>query len=60
MQAIDVHELARQLHEARGHRAIVEAAQKATELERLGKDDEAQQWRRIEKSLIQMRGPHVS
>lgn len=60
MQAIDVHELARQLHDARGHRAIAEAAQKAADLEQLGKEDEARQWRRIEKALIQMRGPHVS
>ena len=60
MKAVDVTELARQLHEARGHRAIAEAAQKAAELERLGKEGEAQQWRRIEKALVQMRGPHVS
>jgi hypothetical protein len=60
MKAIDVHERARQLHEARGDQAVVEAAQKAVELERLGKDDEAELWRRIEKALILIRGPHAS
>jgi hypothetical protein len=60
MRAIDVQERARQLREARGDKAIAEAAQKAAELERSGKDDIAAQWRKIEKALVQMRGPHAS
>lgn len=60
MRAIDVQERARQLREARGDKAIAEAAQKAAELERSGKDDIAAQWRKIEKALVRMRGPHAS
>lgn len=60
MRAVDVQERARQLREARGDKAIAEAAQKAAELERSGKDDDAAQWRKIEKALVQMRGPHAS
>lgn len=60
MRAVDVQERARQLREARGDKAIAEAAQKAAELERNGKDDDAAQWRKIEKALVQMRGPHAS
>lgn len=60
MRAIDVQERARQLRDAHGDKAIAEAAQKAAELERSGKEDDAAEWRKIEKALVQMRGPHMS
>ncbi|CFX12371.1 conserved protein of unknown function [Candidatus Filomicrobium marinum] len=60
MRAMDVQERARQMREALGDKAIAEAAQKAAELERGGKEDDAAEWRQIEKALLQMRGPHAS
>jgi len=60
MRTIDVVERARQLRDAHGDKAIAEAAQKATELERSGKLDDASEWRKIEKALVEMRGPHMS
>lgn len=60
MQEIDIHDYARQLLDAHGDRAIVEAAQKASALEQQGQSDKAQTWRQIEAALKSMRGPHVS
>ena len=60
MQITDVHDYARQLIEAHGSRAIVEAAQKARAFEEQGDKEQAQTWRRIEAALMQMRGPHAS
>lgn len=60
MRAIEVHDLARRLRDARGDKAIAQAAQKAVELERSGKLDDASQWRKIEKALLGMRGPRAS
>ena len=60
MQITDVHDYARQLIEARGSQAIVEAAQKARAFEEQGDKEKAQTWRRIEAALMQMRGPHAS
>ena len=60
MQEMDVHDYARQLFEAHGLRAVAEAAQKASRLEQDGKAEEAATWRRIEKALMSMRGPHAS
>jgi hypothetical protein len=50
-------EYARQLYEAHGARAIAEAAQKAAALEKEGRREEAQIWRRVEEALKEMRGP---
>jgi len=60
MQEIDIHDYARQLFDARGDKAVVEAAQKACSLEEHGQREEAETWRHIEAALKQMRGPHES
>lgn len=51
---------ARQLFEARGAKAIAEAAQKAAALEHKGEKEQATTWRRIEAVLKEMTGPHQS
>ena len=60
MGEIDIHDYARQLLEAHGEMAVVEAAQKARSFEETGETEEAETWRHIEAALKQMRGPHVS
>ncbi|HYZ61113.1 MAG TPA: hypothetical protein VE650_01565 [Acetobacteraceae bacterium] len=58
MKEQDVHDYARQLLEAYGAQATVEAAQKARALEQEGKTEQAETWRRVEAALKLMRGPH--
>jgi len=60
MQEIDIHDYARQLFDARGDKAVAEAAQKARSLEEQGQREEAETWRHIEAALKLMRGPHES
>ena len=60
MQAIEIQEHARKLRDAHGDKAVLEAAQKARELEETGDMEQAETWRRIEAALMQMRGPHLS
>ncbi len=60
MKAVDVEEYARKLREAHGNKAVAEAAQKAAELEKAGRDEDAADWRQIEKALLMMRGPGES
>ena len=60
MQAMEIQEHARKLHDAHGDKAPAEAAQKAKAFEQQGNVQEAQTWRRIEAALHQMQGPHVS
>lgn len=60
MQEIDIQDYARQLLDAHGEKAVVEAAQKARTLEEQGQSDEAETWRHIEAALKLMRGPHES
>lgn len=60
LAATKIHELARQLREAHGDKAIAEAAQNASRMEAQGSDDEAKTWRRIEAALRQMQGPRES
>jgi len=60
MQAIKIQEHARKLEDAHGEKAILEAAQKARELEETGDREQAETWRRIEDALMQMRGPRSS
>lgn len=60
MQEIDVQDYARQLLDARGAEAVVEAAQKACAFEKEGKKEDAEIWRHIEAALKLMRGPHAS
>lgn len=60
MQEIDIQDYARQLLEAHGAQAVVEAAQKASAFEMEGKKEDAEIWRHIEAALKLMRGPHES
>ena len=60
MGELEINDYARQLIEAHGSRAAVEAAQKAYRYEEKGQAEEVETWRRIETALKLMRGPHVS
>jgi len=60
MQQMDAHAYARQLWDLHGPKAIADAAQKASGLEKKGKKEEAHYWRRIETILLQMRDPKQS
>jgi len=60
MQAMEIQEHARKLHDAHGNRAVAEAAQKAQAYEKQGDEDLARDWRRIEAALRQLQGPHFS
>jgi hypothetical protein len=60
MRETEIYDYARQLLEAHGAQAIVEAARKACTCEESGQQEEAETWRHIEAALKQMRGPHVS
>jgi diphthamide biosynthesis methyltransferase len=56
MHATQIQDYARRLLEARGDKAMAEAAQKAVAFEQAGDREQAQTWRRIEAALMQMRG----
>ena len=56
----ELHDYARQLWDLHGPKAIAEAAQKASDFERKGNNEQAQNWRRIEAMLLHMRGPRQS
>jgi len=60
MGEIEIHDYARQLLDAHGEMAVVEAAQKARTFEAKGQTAEAETWRAIEAALKVRRGPHVS
>ena len=60
MREVEIHDYARQLLEAHGAQAVVEAAQKAVNFEQQGENEQARTWRQIEAALKLMRGPHQS
>lgn len=60
MKAMEAGEHARKLLAAHGTRAVAESAQKSLEMEQLGRDEEAKNWRQVEKALLMMRGPNQS
>ena len=60
MEEIEIYDYARQLLEAHGEMAVVEAAQKARSFEEKGQTEDAETWRSIEAALKMMRGPHLS
>jgi hypothetical protein len=60
MQAVEIQDHARKMMAAHGAKALAEAAQKAKAFEDAGQKDQAQDWRRIEEALRQMRGPRAS
>ena len=60
MQGVDVQDYARQLFEAHGDKAVVEAAQKARALEEQGRNEEAKTWRLIEAGTDKLTGFHAA
>ena len=60
MNAVEVQSHARKLYEAHGTKAVAEAAQMARTLEERGDTQLAEDWRRIEAVLQQLRGPRAS
>jgi hypothetical protein len=60
MQTTQVAEFARQLLDAYGDRAEVQAAQKVQEAEARGDGQEAESWRRVRAAIHELRPPHVS
>ena len=60
MQESDIQEHARKLLDTLGPRAVAKAAQQASRMEAQGDKQDAETWRRIEKALKQMSGPHQS
>jgi hypothetical protein len=57
---VEIFDYARRLFEARGAKAIAEAAQKASSFEQQGDSDQARTWRQIEAALRSVRGPTAS
>ncbi|HEU4475190.1 MAG TPA: hypothetical protein VFR71_00635 [Methyloceanibacter sp.] len=60
MDSMAIHDYARRLIGAHGEKAEFEAAQRATICERQGEKDQADDWRRIQAAIKEMRGPRVS
>jgi hypothetical protein len=60
MDMNEIHDYARRFIGAHGERAAIEAAQRAAECEKSGDKDQAEDWRRIEAVIKEMRGPHAS
>jgi len=60
MNAVEIQAHARKLYEAHGTRALAEAHQMVKSFEERGEKVVADDWRRIEQALQQMRGPNVS
>lgn len=60
MNAVEVQAHARKLFEVHGTKALAEAAQMIRQYEQRGDKRSADDWRRIESALQQLRGPHVS
>lgn len=60
MNAVEVQAHARKLFEVRGVKALADAAQMVRDFERRGDGHLADDWRRIEKALRELRGPGMS
>jgi hypothetical protein len=60
MRGGEIYDYARQLFEARGGQAVVEAAQRAVNFELQGESEKAETWRHIEAAMKLMRGPNQS
>ncbi|MEZ5826946.1 MAG: hypothetical protein R3D01_00555 [Hyphomicrobiales bacterium] len=60
MDMNEIHDYARRFVGAHGDKAAMEAAQRASECEKQGDKAQAQDWRRIEAAIKEMRGPHAS
>ena len=60
MDSTAIHDYARRFIGAHGDKAEFEAAQRATICERQGEKEQADDWRRIQAAIKEMRGPHLS
>jgi len=60
METIAIHDYARRFVGAHGDKAELEAAQRAALCERQGDKEQAEQWRKIQAAIKEMRGPHMS
>jgi len=60
MDMNEVHDYARRFLGTHGEKAEAEAAQKIVECEKAGDTAQAEDWRRIQTAIKQMRGPHAS
>ncbi len=60
MNAVEIHDHARKLYGVQGAKALAEAAEMIRRYEQNGDKHLADDWRRIESALREMRGPRVS
>jgi hypothetical protein len=60
MEMQQIHVFARTLLNTHGDKAELEAAQRAIECDKQGQKRDAQEWRRIQVAIREMRGPHES
>jgi hypothetical protein len=60
MDMNEIHDYARRFLGTHGDKAAAEAAQKVVECEKMGEKTQAEDWRRIQAAIQQMRGPHAS
>ena len=57
MNTTEISALARQLYDARGAKAIAEAARRSEQLAQAGDSEQAKIWERVEAVLREMSGP---
>lgn len=60
MDMNEIHDYARRFMGTHGDKAELEAAQKVAECRKLGDKAQAEDWRRIQAAIQEIRGPHVS
>jgi hypothetical protein len=60
VNAVEIQTHAHKLFAVHGTKALAEAAQMVRQFEERGEKSLAEDWRRIEKALQQLRGPNVS
>ncbi|MFW2390876.1 MAG: hypothetical protein ACTSRM_02360 [Alphaproteobacteria bacterium] len=60
MDMNEVHDYARRFLGTHGEKAEAEAAHKVVACEKAGDTSQAEDWRRIQAAIKQMRGPHAS
>jgi Arc/MetJ family transcription regulator len=60
MDTAAIHDYARRLVGEHGDKAELEAAQRAVLCEKQGDKTQAEDWRKIQSAIKEMRGPHAS
>lgn len=60
MDSMAIHDYARRFVGAHGDKAELEAAQRAANCERQGEKQQAEDWRRIQAAIREMRGPRAT